>query len=58
MARARKNGKRVSMILNQDIIKRLDDFSKKSGLTKTAIVENALNLYMNKKEKIIKELTE
>lgn len=58
VARPKKEGRRLSMILSEDLADQLDKLSKASGLTKTVIVEKALRKYITEKEKIIKKLDE
>lgn len=58
MARPKKEGRRLSMILSEELADQLDRLSQESGIPKTAIVEKALKKYMSEKEKIIKKLDE
>lgn len=45
MARPRKEGRFLNTKIKEESMKKLDDFCKKTGLSKTATVENALDYY-------------
>lgn len=44
--------KRVNISLEENVLSRLDDFSKKSGLNRSALITVAVNSYMDAQEKI------
>ena len=48
MARAKKNGEFVNCKIRQDIADRLNTYSKKTMIPKTAIVDKAIEKYLNK----------
>lgn len=50
MPRAKKQGKFVNAYLRQDIVDRLDVYSGKTLIPKTAIIEIALEEYLDKAE--------
>lgn len=45
MARPRKEGRFLNTKIKEESMKKLDDFCQKTGLSKTAAVENALDYY-------------
>lgn len=44
--------KRVNISLEENVLSRLDDFSKKSGLNRSALITVAVNQYIDAQEKI------
>ncbi len=48
MARTKKNGEFVNCKIRQDIADRLNTYSKKTMIPKTAIVEKAIEEYLDK----------
>lgn len=50
MARAKKNGEFVNCKVRQDIADKLNAYSEKTMIPKTAIVEKAIEEYLNKIE--------
>lgn len=48
MARAKKNGEFVNCKIRQDIADKLNAYSEKTMIPKTAIVEKAIEEYLNK----------
>lgn len=48
MARERKDGEFVNVKVRQDIADRLNQYTKDSMIPKTALVEKALDEYLNK----------
>lgn len=44
--------KRVNISLEENVLSRLDDFSKKSGLNRSALITVAVNSYIDAQEKI------
>lgn len=48
MARAKKNGEFVNCKVRQDIADKLNAYSEKTMIPKTAIVEKAIEEYLNK----------
>lgn len=48
MARAKKNGEFVNCKVRQDIADRLNAYSEKTMIPKTAIVEKAIEEYLNR----------
>ncbi len=56
MARPHKEGKRLSVLLELALSERLDRVSTESGISKTALVEQALKRYLDEKEALIKQL--
>ena len=48
MARARKNGEFINCKVRQDIADRLNTYSEETMIPKTAIVEKAIEEYLNK----------
>ena len=48
MSRQKKNGKFLNCYVKQEIMDQLDEFSKKSLIPKTSVVEEALKQYFNK----------
>ena len=55
MARERKDGSVISAKISADILDRMDDFSEKTGITKTAIIENAVEEYLDREEEYLEE---
>jgi predicted transcriptional regulator len=53
MARERKDGSVISAKISADILDRMDDFSEKTGITKTAIIENAAREYLDREEEYL-----
>lgn len=52
MARPRKADRTaINARLNDDIIKRLEEYCEASGTTKTAVMEKALAMYLDRAEK-------
>lgn len=47
MARERKEGQRVSLLMDKEVAERLDQFCKDSGLSKTTAIEHALRRFMD-----------
>lgn len=59
MARPKKNGTYLNVCIETDVYKRLDDFCKDAGQSKTVAVERALTAYLNdyeEKQRKLKEL--
>ena len=48
MARERKDGEFVNVKVRQDIADRLNQYTKESMIPKTALVEKAIEEYLNK----------
>lgn len=48
MARAKKNGEFINCKVRQDIADKLNAYSEKTMIPKTAIVEKAIAEYLNK----------
>lgn len=57
MARAKKNGEFVNCKVRQDIADRLNAYSEETMIPKTAIVEKAIEEYLDKIKFINKELS-
>jgi metal-responsive CopG/Arc/MetJ family transcriptional regulator len=51
MARPKKDGKTVSLIMEKDLFEKLEAYCKETYLTKTAAIEKALNEMIDKYEK-------
>ena len=47
MAREKKDGQRVSLLMDREVAERLDQFCKDSGLSKTTAIEHALRGFMD-----------
>lgn len=47
MARERKDGQRVSLLMDREVAERLEQFCKDSGLSKTSAIEKALSAFMD-----------
>lgn len=45
MVRPKKEGRFLNTKIKEESMKQLDDFCKKTGLSKTSAVENALDYY-------------
>ena len=56
MVREKKNGKIFNCYLSSEIYDLLDEYSLKTGLTKTMITERALKQYLRSMEKVKKEV--
>ena len=56
MARAKKNGEFVNCKIRQDIADRLNLYSEETMIPKTAIVEKAIEEYLNKNKSTAKRL--
>ncbi len=56
MARPHKESKRLSVLLELTLSERLDRVSTESGISKTALVEQALKRYLDEKEILLKQL--
>ena len=56
MVREKKNGKIFNCYLSSEIYDLLDEYSLKTGLTKTMITERALKQYLRSMEKEKKEV--
>lgn len=50
MAREKKDGKVANFYLKTEIIEKLDQYTKETGVPKTVVVEKALEEYLNKKK--------
>ncbi len=48
MARENKNGKRQNFLLRGEIAQKLEEYSAKTGIPKTTVVEKALLFYFEK----------
>lgn len=46
--RARKEGNFVNIKLKRDLATRLSSYTDRTGYTKTAVIENALQAYLDK----------
>lgn len=51
---SRKDYKPATFRLSPDMIKRLDEYSQSTGITKTFVVEKALREYFSKKDAVNK----
>ncbi len=58
MSRTPKDGTYLNVKIEKAIYDRLEEFRKKSGQTKTAIVERSLTAYMDTYEKLLTKLNE
>ena len=47
-----KKMKRVNISLEENVLSRLDDFSKRSGLNRSSLITVAVNSYIDAQEKI------
>lgn len=56
MARAKKNGEFVNCKIRQDIADRLNAYSEETMIPKTAVVEKAIEEYLNKNKSTAKRL--
>ena len=52
MARPKKDGKAVSLIMDKDLYDRLEDYCDETYLSKTAAIEKALKEMLDKKDSI------
>lgn len=50
MPRHKKNGKFVNFYAKKDLIDRLDEYSERTMIPKTAILEKALEEFLDKRE--------
>ena len=48
MARSKKDGKPVSLIMDKDLYKRLEEYCDETYMTKTATIEKALKELLDK----------
>ena len=48
MPRPRKDGKYVNLYARKDLMERLDEYSEKTMIPKTAVLEKALEEYLNR----------
>ena len=53
MAKAKKDGTKVSYVLSNDILKELETFCEETGRSRTKVIEMALKKYLeeNRKDK-------
>ena len=47
MAREKRDATKVSYLIDNTILKQLEDFCERTGRTKTKVIEMALVLYLN-----------
>ena len=51
MARESKNGRKVTYIIQKELLKELEEFCERTGRTKTKVVELALKKYLDEHKK-------
>ena len=51
MAKPKKDGKYVNIFMIKELAERLEEFSHYTGISKTFIIEKAVRLYLDDKEK-------
>ena len=49
MAREKKDGTKVTYIIENALLRELEDYCEKTGLTKTKVIEFALREYLKEK---------
>ena len=47
MPREKKDGKYINTYISREVVELLDDYSKRTGVSKAFIVENAVRGYIN-----------
>lgn len=47
MAREKRNATKVSFLLDNDILRKLEDFCKRTGRTKTKVIEMAILRFLD-----------
>lgn len=58
MSRAKKESENFSCKIAIDVYKMLEEYCKVSGLSKTAVVEKAIERYVNENMATMKEIAE
>ena len=58
MPRAKKESENVSCKIAVEIYKKLEEYCQVSGLSKTAVVEKAVERYVNENLETMKEIAE
>ncbi len=58
MARAKKEAENFSCKIAVEIYKKLEEYCQVTGLSKTAVVEKAVERYVDENLKIMKEIAE
>ena len=58
MARAKKEAENFSCKIAVEIYKKLEEYCQVSGLSKTAVVEKAVERYVNENLEAMKEIAE
>lgn len=51
MAREKRDATKVSYIIDNELLKRLEDFCEETGRTKTKVVEMAIKRFLDEEEK-------
>ena len=46
MAREKRNATKVSYMIDNELLKQLEDFCERTGRTKTKVIEMAISLYL------------
>ena len=55
MSRQRKEGQKINILMDANIMEKLEEYCKKTRLTKTAAIEQALEEYFEKRKDILKQ---
>lgn len=48
MPREKRNATKISFLIENDILKKLDEFCKRTGRTKTKVIEMAILMFLEK----------
>lgn len=56
MGRPKKDNRPLNLRIRKDLAEKLDSYSKKTGINKTAAVEKGLELYFAKFESLLDEI--
>ena len=55
MSRQKKEGKKISILMAADVLKRLEEYCDKTRLSKTAAIEQALEEYYERHKNILEQ---
>lgn len=55
MSRQRKEGQKINILMDANIMEKLEEYCKKTRLTKTAAIEQALEEYFEKRKDILEQ---
>ena len=58
MPRAKKEAENFSCKIATEVFKKMEEYCKVSGLSKTAVVEKAIERYVNENMTVMKEIAE